>query len=266
VDPEILLSVKDKEGWVFNDSGTFAIKSFIRRHKLTKDVIATEKVICFWSEAYALRESYRRGDLLEAVEELLAHPWRYEAANNYGRKRYIKETYVTDAGEAAKKIISFNKDRFKDDAELDGFYCILTSETKMRDDEIVKHYRGLIRIEESFRVIKSDLEGRPVFVWSRPHINAHFLICFIALVIMRILQDRVGYTISPTALKEALATARCTPLEKSIYVIDETTDAYKQLETSLSVSLSNRYAPVEVIKAYRKQIIANVKDHNVFKS
>ena len=55
----------------------------------------------------------------------------------------------------------------------------------------INKYKGLSRIEDSFRITKSDLEGRPVFVRTPEHINAHFLVCFIALTIIRVIQYRV---------------------------------------------------------------------------
>ena len=68
---------------------------------------------------------------------------------------------------------------------------IITSEIDEDDKEIINRYHGLSRIEDSFRIIKSDLEGRPVFVWTEEHIRAHFLICFIALTIIRIIQYKI---------------------------------------------------------------------------
>lgn len=72
-----------------------------------------------------------------------------------------------------------------------GYYMIITSEIDEDDKEIINRYHGLSRIEDSFRIIKSDLEGRPVFVWTEEHIRAHFLICFIALTIIRIIQYKI---------------------------------------------------------------------------
>lgn len=256
VDAEILGNIRDKDGWTFDADGHFGYKSFTRPHKLAKDVTVTEKVVCFWSEQYARREAFKRGELIDGIEYLVAHPAAYDSKNDYGRKRYVKETMVTSQGEVVKKVLSFNEERFKADAALDGFYCILTSEADMEDLDIINHYHDLVRIEDSFRIIKSDLEGRPVFVWTHPRINAHFLICFLALVILRILQVRLDYALSAKSIKDALAGAVLTPLEKGIFVVDETTDAYKVLEESFDVSLPVRYAPVESIKAYRKKIIA----------
>jgi transposase len=258
VDAEISSHIRDKQGWTFAKTGGFACKSFVRPHKISQDITVTEKVVCYWSAEYARREAYKRGELIDGIEYLVSHPAAYEAKNDYGRKRYVKETLATPAGELAEKRLSFNEERFKADAELDGFYCVLTSETDMPDAEVIDHYHELVRVEESFRVIKSDLEGRPVYVWTRPHINAHFLICFLALTLLRLLQVKLDNRYSIKAIKEALASAVMTPLEKGIYVVDETGEAYKALEKAFGVSLLNRYAPVETIKAYRKKAMAGV--------
>jgi hypothetical protein len=256
VAPEIARHIADRSGWVFNDAGTFAHKSFIRKHKVAAGKQVDEKVVCYWSEQYARREAHKRGDLIDGIEYLVSHPQAYDAANDYGKKRYVKEHMVTPEGEIIEKVLSFNEQRFIADAALDGFYCILTSETGMADADIIEHYRGLARIEESFRVIKSELEGRPVFVWTPPRINAHFLICFLALVLLRLLQVKTDYTFSAATLISGLQSASATPLEKGIYVVEETTDTFKALEKAVGVSLPIRYAPVEVLKAYRRDIIA----------
>ena len=78
-----------------------------------------------------------------------------------------------------------NLEKYK---ETLGYYSIVTSEIEDNDQEIINRYHGLSRIEDSFRIIKSDLEGRPIYVWTKEHIKAHFLICFIALTIIRIIQ------------------------------------------------------------------------------
>ena len=71
---------------------------------------------------------------------------------------------------------------------IPGYYCIITSEQEWSEREVIEAYRGLARIEESFRVLKGTMEARPVYVWTTPHIEAHFLVCYVALVIMRLMQ------------------------------------------------------------------------------
>ena len=69
---------------------------------------------------------------------------------------------------------------------------IVTSELDKTDEEIIDIYRQLWRIEKTFKITKSELEARPVYVSRKEHIEAHFLICFIALVLVRLLQERLG--------------------------------------------------------------------------
>jgi hypothetical protein len=72
-----------------------------------------------------------------------------------------------------------------------GYYQLVTSELTMTEKEVVDKYHGLSRIEEQFRVMKGDLRARPMFVSNPEHIKAHLLICMIALVIMRVIQNRL---------------------------------------------------------------------------
>jgi hypothetical protein len=72
-----------------------------------------------------------------------------------------------------------------------GYYQIVTSELCMHPQEVIDKYHGLSRIEDQFRVMKSELGTRPVFVRNREHIKAHLLICTIALIMMRIIQNRI---------------------------------------------------------------------------
>ena len=96
-------------------------------------------------------------------------------------------------GEVIKtdKLIVFLDDKLEKYKETMGYYSIVTSEIEEDDKEIINRYHGLSRIEDSFRIIKSDLEGRPAYVWIEEHIKANFLICFIALTILRIIQYKI---------------------------------------------------------------------------
>ena len=72
-----------------------------------------------------------------------------------------------------------------------GYYQIVTSELAMDPQEVIDKYHGLTQIEDQFKVMKGDLETRPIYVRTPEHIEAHLLICMIALVAMRIIQNRI---------------------------------------------------------------------------
>ncbi|QUH27253.1 transposase [Serpentinicella alkaliphila] len=71
---------------------------------------------------------------------------------------------VTGEVEDKKILLEFEAHKYERDVALDGYYALVTSEIEMSDGEIIQRYRGLWKIEESFKVLKSDLEGRPVYV------------------------------------------------------------------------------------------------------
>ena len=107
---------------------------------------------------------------------------------------------------------------------------LVTSELDLSNEEIIEQYRGLWRIEESFRILKGDLEGRPVYVWTKNHIEAHFLICFVSLVIMRILQYKLDYKYSAKAIQTALKEAKCKLIDKGVYSLEPQLETFKKIE------------------------------------
>ena len=86
---------------------------------------------------------------------------------------------------------SIDLEKIEKEDELMGYYLLSTSKTEMKPSDMINTYKGLSKIENCFRITKSELEARPVFVRKKEHINAHFLICFISLVMMRIIQYKL---------------------------------------------------------------------------
>ncbi|MDD4335192.1 MAG: transposase, partial [Desulfotomaculaceae bacterium] len=113
-----------------------------------------------------------------------------------------------------------DEERLRQEEELDGYYAIITSEYKESDVRTVEMYRGLWKIEESFKITKSDLESRPVFLSTRDHIEAHFLTCFVSLVIVRILERLLDGKYAATALLESLRKASCSHIQENYYLFD----------------------------------------------
>ena len=107
----------------------------------------------------------------------------------------MKKEYVnTKTGELLKASDIKGYIDFEKVAEFKkgmGYYQIVTSELKMDDRTVIDKYHGLTQIEDQFRVMKSDLEARPIYVRTPEHVNAHLLICLISLILMRIIQKRI---------------------------------------------------------------------------
>ncbi len=251
--------------YVYYKNRTFKMKSFIRERQVkdkdNKLTNLTEKVLCFWSKDYADREAHKRGDIEALIQNFLDNPSKYNASNRFGVKKYLKQIEVDDeTGEVSKPEykLSFEQKKYERDKALDGYYCIITSELELDEEEIIKKYRGLWRIEESFRVMKSDLEGRPVYVWKDQHIEAHFLTCYVALIISRILQYKLNYKYSVQKIQESLNGANCKLITQNIFSLEKQNEIFKEIENLFNVSLDKSNVRYETIRNYGKQIL----EHN----
>ena len=141
-----------------------------------------------------LREYQRsvRERQLQRAMELIRQGKIRKGVNQNDVRRFIVVDSVTENGEIAeKKVFSIDRERFEEESEYDGFYAVTTD---LDDDpgEIIRINRGRWEIEESFRIMKSDFDGRPVFVSREDRIRAHFLTCYLAFMIFRIIEQKLN--------------------------------------------------------------------------
>ena len=224
--------------------------------KIKKQV--DEKQVVFWSEKYAKRAKAEREATLAKARDLAANPGSYTRATSYGAAKYVKKVdYDKDTGEilTASSILDIDEDLIREEEALDGYYMLLTSEMDTPDDKIIDMYRGLWRIEESFKITKSELEARPVYVWTREHIEAHFLTCFIALTISRILEMKLEHKYSTGRIIDSLSRAECSLLQQNYYVFDYYDEVLKDIGNVTNIDFSKRIRTLGEIK----QVIADSK-------
>lgn len=217
--------------------------------KMKKQV--DEKQVVFWSEKYAKRTKAEREAALEKARDLSRNPGKYTRATSYGAAKYIKElVFDRQTGEilTARSILDIDEDLVREEEMFDGYYMILTSEMERSDDEIIDMYRGLWRIEESFKVTKSELEARPVYVWTREHIEAHFLTCFVALTIARILENKLHRKYSIGTLLDSLSKMECSLVQQNYYLFDYYDEVLKDVGAALEIDFSKRLRPLGEIK------------------
>ena len=224
--------------------------------KIKKQV--DEKQVVFWSEKYAKRAKAEREATLAKARDLTANPGSYTRATSYGAAKYVKKVdYDKDTGEilTASSILDIDEDLIREEEALDGYYMLLTSEMDTPDDKIIDMYRGLWRIEESFKITKSELEARPVYVWTREHIEAHFLTCFVALTISRILEMKLEHKYSTGRIIDSLSRAECSLLQQNYYVFDYYDEVLKDIGNVTNIDFSKRIRTLGEIK----QVIADSK-------
>jgi hypothetical protein len=126
---------------------------------------------------------------------------------------------------------------------------------KYDDGKIIDIYRGLWRVEDSFRVTKSELESRPVFASREDRIKAHFLTCFISLVIVRLIQKRIDYKFSSEKLIEAMNNICCSHEGGNLYLFDYQSDVVDALGAAFGIDFTR----LRLTRAEIKKYIGSVK-------
>lgn len=206
ISKSIQKTAQDEKDWIFEKKGytklnsDFKYKSRIVSRKVkvndTYETI-TEKVVVYFSQKFHDKQMKENKSFLDFIEKLQKNPenFRISKSNVSSLRKFLKnEVKNKETGEIIKSsdisvLIDFDKiNSFKDSF---GYYQIVTSELKMDDKKIIETYHGLSKIEDQFRVMKSDLETRPIFVRTKEHINAHLLICLLSLIIVRIIQNKI---------------------------------------------------------------------------
>lgn len=228
-----------------------------RNGKKLKKVV-DEKQVIFYSEKYAKKAKADRAKTIAKAIDIINSPGKYSRATSHGAAGYIKNiTFDKETGEilSPQKLLELDVEKLQEEEALDGYYAIVTSEYKEHDDHIIDIYRGLWRIEESFRVTKSDLEARPVFVSREEHIQAHFLTCFIALIIARIIELKLDHKYSIGRILESLAKSECTHMKQNYYLFDYFDDVLEDIGSIFQLDFSKRIRSLGEIK----KILASTK-------
>lgn len=179
--------MKDKNGKVL-----YRYKSCIDKFSYTVEhngkkvtVKLTEKRLLTYNPALAAKKRYEINRMVEKAKSLTLSQAK---KNDYGEAgKYVN---FTD-NKGKKATVSINQDAIDKDLMFAGYNLLVTSEIKMNDIDIYNIYHNLWRIEESFKIMKSDLDARPVFLQKEDSIKGHFLICYIAVLLERILQFKV---------------------------------------------------------------------------
>lgn len=208
-----------------------------------------QKQMVYYSEKYARKQKKDRDLVVAKANDLINNPGKYTRATSIGAAGYINNyDYNKETGEIIAKDLSLNIDRIKEEEKFDGYYSIVTSETNMSDIEIRKAYKGLWKIEESFKITKSNLEARPVYVWTKEHIQAHFLTCFISLVILRLLEQKTGRKYSTEKVIESIKNYNCSNLKHDIYLFNYRDKIIEDLEQIFNLNLNEKYRKLSSIK------------------
>jgi len=219
--------------------------------------VVYEKQVVFWAKKYADKARAERQKLVEKAMELARDPAKYERATSYGAAKYVKDIrFDKKTGEVILgKKPSFDLEKLKEDEKYDGYYAIVTSELSMADGDIIDTYRGLWEIEETFKVTKGTIEARPVYVSREDRIGAHFLTCFISLVIIRLIGKKTGRKYSPEKIIECLNSISCSNEQDNLYLFDYRSSVSDTIGKALGIDFTRK----RLRRAEIKNILAESK-------
>ena len=223
-------------------------------NKKKQTILVDQKQMVYYSQKYADKQKRDRQMVIEKAKDLIKNPGAYTKATSYGAAGYInnikfdKETGVVSNG----TDLTLNEEKINEDAKYDGYYSIVTSEENLSDLELRNIYRGLAKIEETFKITKSEFNARPINVRLEDHIDAHFLICFISLVIIRILQNKSNEKYSIKNLLEKMKNFKCTHETGNLYKFIGYKPEIQYLNRKFELNMDKKYDTRENIKKILK--------------
>lgn len=260
-----VLDEKDYKVNIIEEDGkkiyfTHKSRKYAKEIKIVKDgkrkikVNVCQKQMVYFSFKYLMKQRNDRNKMIKKAQELIKNPSLYTKATSYGASGYIKNIeFDKETGEVKTNHQLFiDQEKIAEEEKYDGYYSIVTSEIELDDFEIRRIYRGLAKIEDTFKVSKTNLGARPAFVWTPEHIQGHFLTCFISLVIVRLLERKLEYKYTVDEIIKSTQKYNCINLDKNIYQFIYKDEIIDEIGNKFNVDLNKKYKKREEIKKMLK--------------
>lgn len=225
-----------------------------QKKPVKKTVSVDQKQMVYYSEKYAKKQRREREIMVARAKDLIAHPKKYDKITSKGSAAYVLNiSFDKETGEVADgKELRLDEAKIAEEAKFDGYYSIVTSELEMSDTKMHDVYRGLARIEDSFKVTKTYFNSRPVYVRQNSHIEGHFATCFMALVLTRILEAMLGKKFSTGELLKSLKKYNCTMIEPSLWQFTYYDRVLEECGKIFDLKLNQKYRTQQEIRRLLK--------------
>ena len=225
-------------------SSKFKYQSFVEEYtgldEYGNSMTRKRKVLIYWKYEDAVNAARKRDDKLNKAIKSLGNN-AYAIKHSYDE--YIKEMHtINETGQLCDKVERFiDSAKAAEDAKYDGYFCLITSELDYDYNKIMQVYSELWKIEESFKITKTNFLSRPFYLKTENHIRGHFLICYCALLIVRLLQYKMGYKLSVERIVKALNSSNCLVEEREEIRVLKNSDyqEYKRDSTILSSEIES---------------------------
>lgn len=202
-------------------------------------------------------------ELKQYISNESGYQW---ADDEYKRKSRISSRPIEitlNSGEKITKIIEekqvvFYSPKYAKRAKgnaFDGYYVLFTSELEDDEDKIIDTYRNLWNMEKYFRLTRDELESRPYCISVHDYIEIQILSCFIATILIKLLQKKTAYKYSIHQLLSSISKANCVRINENLYLFNYYDEVLKTISASTGIPFDNKIMPLSDIK----KVLSNVK-------
>ena len=221
-----------------------------RKKPVKKTVSIDQKQMVYYSEKYANKQKADRETMILRAKDLIKSPEKYDRITSKGSASYVLNlSFDKDTGEIADgKSLQLDEEKIKREEMFDGYYSVVTSELAMSDHEMHDIYRGLARIEDSFKVTKTYFNSRPVYVRLNSHIDAHFATCFLALVLIRMLELLLKNRYPVGQILDSLKKYNCTQIEPATWQFTYYNEILDECSKMFDLQLDKKYRSQQEIR------------------
>jgi transposase len=225
-----------------------------RKKPVKKAVSVDQKQMVYYSEKYAKKQKADREAMVLRARDLIKSPEKYDRITSRGSASYVLNiSFDKETGEIVDgKSLQLDEEKIKNEEMFDGYYSIVTSELSMSDYEMREVYRGLARIEDSFRVTKTYFNSRPVYVRLNSHIDAHFATCFLALVLIRILEHLLKDKYPVGQILDSLKKYNGTQIEPATWQFTYYNEILDECGRIFNLQLNKKYRSQQEIRRLLK--------------
>lgn len=227
---------------------------FYKYRQIKENDLEEQLIVTFSFRYLDYARNVRNKQITRAKKDIAKGQIR-RGKNQNDPARFVKETDITHNGEAAdKKILQLNTKKIEEEEAYDGFYAIVTN---LEDDpyQIAKINHNRWKIEKCFRDLKSEFKSGTIHLSRENRIKAHFMTCFMALLIFRLLEKKLDYAFSTEKISRALRECNITKLKEGYIPSFERTDITDLLKEKFDFSLTEEI----IIPSDMKKIINSTK-------
>ena len=215
-----------------------------------KTIKIDQKQMAYYSEKYARKQRRDRDAMIARAKDLIKSPKKYDRVTSKGSAAYVKNiAFDKNTGEIVDgKNLELDLEKIREEEKYDGYYSIVTSELRMSDEEMRKVYSGLARIEASFKVTKTCFESRPIYVRTNDHIDAHFATCFLALVLIRLLENKLEHAFPLPRILDSLKKYNCTHMDSNNWKFTYYDEIIEACGKAFDIKLNCKYRTQQEIQ------------------